>query len=240
MKLENAKQLADILLSKMSEYSERVEIAGSIRRGKPEVKDIEIVALPKWSNEIPPDLQTAATVQKPAKKPEFDSSPIGKPGQWELFGTADDEKPYIPPAFSSNELNLLFLWGNRQPLIRWIKPGVNEPVTWRILPDGKYWRGIIENDSHLPIKLDLFLTRTDNWGVIQTIRTGPADFSAALVAFIKRETPFHVKDGFLRNAAGEPIPCREEKDFFTNCGLRFVPVEQRDAVNPYSLFYIEK
>jgi DNA polymerase/3'-5' exonuclease PolX len=47
MKLEIARQIAERVRSEMVPYCERVEIAGSIRRRKPEVRDIEIVAIPK-------------------------------------------------------------------------------------------------------------------------------------------------------------------------------------------------
>lgn len=239
MKLESAKKLAEFLVELMSEYCERIMIAGSIRRGKHEVKDIEIVCIPKWSKDIPPELRTPAVVKKP-EKTESDFCPIGLPSQWELFGTAD-EKPYIPPAFSAKPLNLLYLWGNRQNVVRWIKPGVGELITWRILPDGKYWRGVLESQEHEPIKLDLFLTCADNWGVISTIRTGPAKFSSAMMAVIRNRTPFRVRDGFLTNEeTGERVPCPEEEDFFRNCGLKFVPIEKRDGQNPYQLFMFEK
>jgi DNA polymerase/3'-5' exonuclease PolX len=36
----------------MAPFCERIEIAGSIRRGKPEVKDLEIVAIPKWVENV--------------------------------------------------------------------------------------------------------------------------------------------------------------------------------------------
>ena len=39
---------AEGLLAAISPFCHRCEIAGSIRREKPEVKDIEIVAIPKW------------------------------------------------------------------------------------------------------------------------------------------------------------------------------------------------
>jgi len=41
-----ALQLANQLVSTLGDVCKRIEIAGSIRRGKPEVKDIEIVAVP--------------------------------------------------------------------------------------------------------------------------------------------------------------------------------------------------
>lgn len=47
MKLADAKHIADQLVQEMAPHCERIEIAGSIRRQKPEVKDIEIVCIPK-------------------------------------------------------------------------------------------------------------------------------------------------------------------------------------------------
>jgi DNA polymerase/3'-5' exonuclease PolX len=51
MHLARAEQIARMLASEMSPHCARVEIAGSIRRGCPEVKDIELVAVPTWKEE---------------------------------------------------------------------------------------------------------------------------------------------------------------------------------------------
>ena len=47
MKLEEANLIAHRVIAELAPHCERIEIAGSIRRRKPEVKDIEIVAIPK-------------------------------------------------------------------------------------------------------------------------------------------------------------------------------------------------
>jgi len=47
MKLDEALIIAEKLKKRLEPYCVNVEIAGSIRRKKPEVKDIEIVAIPK-------------------------------------------------------------------------------------------------------------------------------------------------------------------------------------------------
>lgn len=47
MILTQAQNLASKIVASMREYCDRVEIAGSIRRRKPECGDIEIVAIPK-------------------------------------------------------------------------------------------------------------------------------------------------------------------------------------------------
>ena len=49
MILANAQSLANLLVDRMSPYTERIAVAGSIRRLRPEVKDVEIVAIPKWT-----------------------------------------------------------------------------------------------------------------------------------------------------------------------------------------------
>lgn len=46
--LLQARGLASKLLALLAPACERIEIAGSIRREKPEVHDIELVAMPKW------------------------------------------------------------------------------------------------------------------------------------------------------------------------------------------------
>ena len=47
MKLEETQKIADDLRFQLRSYCTRIEIAGSVRRQKPEVKDIELVAVPK-------------------------------------------------------------------------------------------------------------------------------------------------------------------------------------------------
>jgi DNA polymerase/3'-5' exonuclease PolX len=47
LKLETAREIAERVKAELAPYCERIEIAGSVRRGKAEVGDIEIVAIPK-------------------------------------------------------------------------------------------------------------------------------------------------------------------------------------------------
>ena len=47
MELQKALNIAEKVKSLLAPHCERIEIAGSIRRQKPNVKDIEIVAIPK-------------------------------------------------------------------------------------------------------------------------------------------------------------------------------------------------
>jgi DNA polymerase/3'-5' exonuclease PolX len=47
MQLDKALEIAERTKELLAPYCERIEIAGSIRRKKPQVKDIELVAIPK-------------------------------------------------------------------------------------------------------------------------------------------------------------------------------------------------
>ena len=53
IQLADAKRIAEMIIEELKPFCERIEIAGSIRRGKPEVGDIELVAIPKpWIDMI--------------------------------------------------------------------------------------------------------------------------------------------------------------------------------------------
>ncbi len=64
MKLEQARKIAQKIVSELASYCERIEIAGSIRRCKPEVGDIEIVAIPKVAT-VPDGLFSTKEIRSP-------------------------------------------------------------------------------------------------------------------------------------------------------------------------------
>lgn len=64
MKLSEAKDIAIKICRALEPYCDRINIAGSVRRLKPEVKDIEIVALPKYEDHENADLFGAVTIVK--------------------------------------------------------------------------------------------------------------------------------------------------------------------------------
>jgi DNA polymerase/3'-5' exonuclease PolX len=47
MKLEQAQQIAARVIDKIEPFCDRIEVAGSVRRRKPDVGDIEIVCIPR-------------------------------------------------------------------------------------------------------------------------------------------------------------------------------------------------
>jgi DNA polymerase/3'-5' exonuclease PolX len=93
----DALTLATNLIEPMRRSCHRVEIAGSLRREKPEVKDIEIVAAPKWLT-LPDvsDLFGEKTVQRNRLYWEWaeNANRSGPRLQWIKPGTAEiDEYP---------------------------------------------------------------------------------------------------------------------------------------------------
>lgn len=65
MYYEEAKKIAVDICKKLQPYCDKINIAGSVRRKKPEVKDIEIICLPKNEEvEIPPkDMFSVSTIE---------------------------------------------------------------------------------------------------------------------------------------------------------------------------------
>ena len=195
MKHSLALQLAEHLARAMRPHcvADSVRIVGSVRRGKPEVKDIELLVLPRW---------------------EEDESAE------DLFG----ERP---------RLNALHVWATSErtgQVIRWVKGGrgklergVETLESTTPNPEGSYWRGYLP-EHHL--MLDLFLATAANYGGLEIVRTGPAEFSEAILAHAKRiGKKFY--GGVLYAGAGALVPTPREEDVFAALGLRYLEPGER-------------
>lgn len=79
---------------------------------------------------------------------------------------------------------------------------------------------------YMGIPVDLFIVRPPaDWGVVFTIRTGPAEWSERLVTDCQRFF-LRVEHGALLHF-GDPIPCPEERDFFDAIGQAWVEPSER-------------
>jgi len=144
-----ARNLAELLILDLLPGCTRVEIAGGVRREKPEPHDLEIVVIPKSS-----------------------FVPTGN-----LFGEMSElECDHFEPAFMS----------------------LLERGEWELDPvlkrDGPHYKRLRHVTSGMCA--DVFLTTKRGWGGAMAIRTGPADFSQALVTLARRQGK-HVADGYL-------------------------------------------
>jgi len=115
-------------------------------------------------------------------------------------------------------------------IVQWIKTGTDEVIPWTIKPEGKYWRGVIgcgvvKGSVVEGVKLDLFLARAENFGLIYAIRTGSAEYSRALVTHAARIGMPSI-EGYLTHG-GAPVHTPEERDVFDALRVKWIPPEDR-------------
>lgn len=78
------------------------------------------------------------------------------------------------------------------------------------------------------VPVDLFIVRPPaEWGVLFTIRTGPADWSQRLVTECQRR--FNRVSGGQLLHLGKPVACPEERDFLAAIGQPWVEPWERSA-----------
>jgi DNA polymerase/3'-5' exonuclease PolX len=181
----NIHALADELVEQLRPGCERIEIAGSIRRGKADPKDIEIVCVPRLTNEMQ-ELDLFGNVVDTIVCDHLHGAlqNLYKRGAWELDG-------FLPRN------------GEKYKRLRHLASG---------------------------ICCDLFIANAANWGNLLAIRTGPSDFSQALVT---RALRLGLKqDGGLlwrthRDGTRTVIPCLTEESYFEALRVPFIPPHER-------------
>ena len=186
--------VAENLLESWGPACERIEIAGSVRRGKPDPHDIEIVAVPKLEVLV-------------AKRDMFADSDVTM-AQRNLL----DE--------------LLANWRD-EGLKLAHRPDKNGRPAW-----GPRFKRAVMADG---IAVDIFsVLPPAQWGVIFAIRTGPAEFSHALMTS-RLEGGFmpvgmQVKDGQLWRNGDIIVDTPEEDDLFRDLGLPCWEPHERSLV----------
>lgn len=188
MPLAEVRPIAEELVAQLAPACDRIEIAGSIRRRKAEVSDIELVAMPRVTEE---------------------------PGG-DLWGT--------PVQVDHLELTLRLLDAGGQLGLRRVDIHRADGRIEAGTRDGASYKAL----EYRGIPVDLFIVRDPaQWGVIFTIRTGPAEWSHRLVTDCQRYLR-RVAGGYLYRS-GERVPCPEERDFFRAIGQPWVEPEHRRA-----------
>ncbi len=200
MQLTDIQPIADSLVDQLRSACLRIEIAGSVRRGKPDPKDLELVAIPATGHYTVQDLFETVIEEHAVNHLDDALMTLYDLGEWEL-----------------------------------------DPVLRR---NGTHYKRL----SHVAtgICCDLYITDARRWGIIATIRTGPGDFSKALVNYAHRKALF-IQDGLLHQhapeydlrgdvklcPAGERCRCiaetPEERDVFASLGLPWIEPIRRSA-----------
>jgi DNA polymerase/3'-5' exonuclease PolX len=184
-----------------------VEVAGSVRRQRPEVKDIEIVCIPRMVDQSVRGLPFA--------------EPIGA----EELVSAVDER--VETLCGSRGVDLRYLAADDTlAAARGAKaaPGAGP----RPACNGRRQKRLVFHG----IKVDLFiLIPPVDWGVMFTLRTGPEVWSKRLVTERSRggllPDQLRVAGGQLLERDGHAIPVLEEQTFFAICGVPWIEPAQR-------------
>lgn len=176
MNRSQAAPIVDQWLSFLHPVCDRIEPAGSFRRGSSEIKDIDIVCIPTLTQER-----------------DMFNDPTGR------------------------TINHLENWFDLRIDLLLTKNG------------SRYKQIALEG-----IKLELWIVlHPAQWGVIFTLRTGPADFGHWLVTQKKHggalPSQYKFEEGAIRNGAGKVIPTPEEKDLFHLLDLPYLEPQDRIA-----------
>jgi DNA polymerase/3'-5' exonuclease PolX len=186
--LKNARAVAVELLDRLMPACERGAIAGSIRRQRPEVNDIELVVVPSFQERVGEDLW-------------------GTPHEADLL---------------TERLGWMVVAGEIRPRV--IEVHRSDGTIEQSHRDGDSYKAL----EYRGLPVDLFVVRPPaDWGVIVTIRTGPADWSHRLVTDCQRYLRC-VAGGRLYRS-GQYVPCHEELDFFRGIGQEWVEPWERSA-----------
>jgi len=169
MLLGDAKIVADQVRRHLVPHCHRIEIAGSIRRCRPDVGDIEIVALPRRGEVTPPGSLFPV-----------EGSMLH---DWAMHEAVAAGIRWIKPGTS-----VLQPW-EPNPDARYLRAA---------LPTTKVVMGVGDVETIQEGTLDLFLATPENWGLILLIRTGSWAFSRALVTHSRR-AGYPCEDGYLRH-----------------------------------------
>jgi len=161
MKLEQAQEIAERVKAELAPHCERIEIAGSIRRRKAEVGDIEIVAIPKQVN-------GGLFGDEPERDPGF----ICTVGQWRKVRGSVSNGRYMQRLLPDGiALDLFTATADNWGLIYAIRTGSAE-YSHRVLATGwvrngyKSVDGILTRDGILvstPEETDLFRLAGVTW-----------------------------------------------------------------------------
>ena len=205
-----AHRIAKALVAEFSSVCERIEIAGSLRRLKDKVHDIELVCIPRYREE------------KEGQQGLFDEGVVEINEVWEK---AEELIPTrLLPLKPGSEARAGHL---------------EVDTAWREkrLRGSKYFRFWLPRRQ---VKVDMFLATPQTWGPILVLRTGSADFNRGLVAPSgSQRGRFHEgrihhfqpasPHTFSNSGAplGPPLDTPEEKDVFEALELDWVEPRNR-------------
>lgn len=186
-------------------YCERVEVAGSIRRGKPDVGDVELVVIPKPGPE-------------PAPAPaDLFGNPVGKV----------DEPPDQLHAYLTEQVAAGTGAG---PVTKWAlrmqkrEDGQERPAGFGPMNKLLLFQGF---------PCDIFVTEARQWGLTMMIRTGSAEWNILTARHLTRLGLHMATHNGIVSQHGELLDVPDEATMFRL--LRIDPVDPAKRDGPAAL-----
>lgn len=208
---------ADALLAFIGGDAEQAIVAGSLRRKRPTIGDVELVVRPRTVRRelVLPGQLFAETVPVNTTYERLDALAA--------HYTRDGDGPTWAPLVHEGRTWIYARgerWGGKYRQL--IADTFERPMPAGYpdhAPDG--W----------PIGIDVFLPPdAAQWGWIATLRTGSAEFNIWLIEHLKREQGIKSDGGFLHDAQGRRLETPTEEDVFKAAGLPVIPPETRDYI----------
>jgi DNA polymerase/3'-5' exonuclease PolX len=181
---------------------ERLEIAGSLRRQRPQVGDIELVLQPKMREVIDQGAQFALGETEPPSREE--------PAAMESLRWLERDNQIVPIKSGTA--------GRRK---RDHKP------SFGLAPDAMVWRFWLNDPG---IVTEICVMTPAKWGLGLMVRTGSAEFVKGMYGRWKRLEggQGYGAGGRWINAKGDEIDTPEERDVFEAAGLDWLDPTSRE------------
>ncbi len=197
--------LAVELLRLLEPAWERIRVAGSLRRRRSWVSDIELV--------VEPRVEEVRTIE---------SGLFEAIERVDLVDRTEEAIERVDLVDRTEEAIARLVdegtFARREVVVH--RADLTEEIQER---DGPRYKALV----YRGVPLDVFIVRPPaQWGCVFTIRTGPADFAQELVTRIRRHGR-RVEDGRLLSPLGATIDTPEEADFFRECGQRWLEPKDR-------------
>lgn len=205
------------VLKLLAPYCDRIQVAGSVRRLRPEVGDLEVVCIPAL---IPVRDMFGPVAGAFQRRPGF----IEQLDAWEAWLTPEQKVVYgSRQSLERLGVELLRL-GKGTPRL----PAPDAPESRKY--EGRYMQRILGIKPGRPgIKLDLFTCTAETWGNTYAVRTGSAAFSHQVLAGGWVQVGCH-SDHNVLTRYGQPVVLLEEQDLFDLIGLAYVEPPLREVV----------
>lgn len=220
MPLATAQILANTIWHALEPHCERIAIAGSIRREKETIGDIELVLIPRYVERV----TTQPNPQLSAQASLFDDTPA----TIDIVERHNEAVTYLQSLHAKSTITPRQIGKDGTPNVYLRHDAKHIRLFWHF---GFY---------NSPVSVDIFTATPSNWGTILWLRTGPDNDTDPANRLMMNRPPkglrppdVRMEDGNLWQN-GVIVPTPDEETVFHLFRLAYVPPSSR-SVQAYHL-----